>query len=58
MRPFCNIYKYPYKKGYFMNESELLQQIINNQKIINNLKMLAYLNSGFQNLKFSKIEEN
>ncbi len=41
-----------------MNESELLQQIINNQKIINNLKMLAYLNSGFQNLKFSKIEEN
>lgn len=30
-----------------MNENELLQQIINNQKIINNLKMLAYLNSGF-----------
>lgn len=30
-----------------MNESELLQQIINNQKIINNLKMLAYLNGGF-----------
>lgn len=29
-----------------------------NQKIINNLKMLTYLNSGFQNLKFSKIEEN
>lgn len=41
-----------------MNENELLQQIITNQKIINNLKMLAYLNSGFQNLKFSKIEEN
>lgn len=41
-----------------MNESELLQQLINNQKIINNLKVLAYLNGGFQNLKFSKIEEN
>lgn len=41
-----------------MNESELLQQIINNQKIINNLKMLAYLNGSFQNLKFPKIEEN
>lgn len=30
-----------------MNENELLQQIITNQKIINNLKMLAYLNSSF-----------
>lgn len=30
-----------------MNENELLQQIITNQKIINNLKMLAHLNSGF-----------
>ncbi len=41
-----------------MNESELLQQLINSQKIINNLKMLAYLNGCFQNLKFPKIEEN
>lgn len=41
-----------------MNESELLQQLINNQKIINNLKVLAYLNGGFQNFKCPKIEEN